>query len=76
MKKAVYHSLTKSLKRREFYARAYFYEDDNVPEEIMGNVSNQIRPLRMVPKPIKTYTLEEVENFPKIWDYPKDYVIK
>lgn len=76
MRKAVYNNLVKSLKRRIVYTRVFFYEDDKVPEEIMGNVTNQIRPLRMVPKTIKSYSKEEIENFPKIWDYPKDYVIK
>lgn len=76
MQKAVYNNLVKSLKRRIVYQRVHFFDEDKVPEEIMGNVTNQIRPVRPVPRTIASYSQKEIEAFPKIWDYPKDYIIK
>ena len=46
-----------------------------VPEEIMGNINNQVRRLREVPKRLDQYTQEEIDNFPKVFDWPKQYVI-
>jgi hypothetical protein len=29
-----------------------------------------------VPKRLDEFSAEEVENFPKLWDYPEEYVVK
>ena len=39
------------------------------------NVSNQIEQMREVPKKLDEYTKEEVEEFPRVWDPPKDYLV-
>ena len=36
-------------------------------------LSSQVRP---VPKKLDEFTKEEVEKFPKLWDYPEEYVVK
>lgn len=56
--------------------RLHIYPDSNVPEEIMENITNQIRPLRSIPKTLNTYSNEEVKSYPKIIDYPDDYILK
>lgn len=65
-----------NLYRRVVMERLHIYPDSNVPEEIMENISNQIRQLRSVPKPLESYTSEEIKTYPKIMDYPKDYILK
>ena len=32
--------------------------------------------MRPVPKKLDEFTKEEVEKFPKLWDYPEEYVLK
>ena len=42
----------------------------NVPD-----ISGQIEPVRPVPKKLNEFSKEELENFPKLWDYPEEYLI-
>ena len=42
-------------------ARLHVYPDENVPEEIMNNISHQIRQHRLVPKKLEDYSNEEIE---------------
>lgn len=74
VKKAVYNSMDGNLQRRYTMERLHIFPDQNVPPELMGNVSNQIRQVRPVPKRLDYYNKEEVEKYPKLIDYPKDYV--
>ncbi|KAF2895182.1 hypothetical protein ILUMI_10994 [Ignelater luminosus] len=76
LKKAVYNSMDGNLQRRYTMERLHIFPDGNVPPELMGNVSNQIRQIRPMPKRLDHYTKEEVEKFPKIIDYPKDYILR
>lgn len=76
IKKAVYNSMDGNIQRRYTMERLHIFEDANVPMELMKNVSNQIRQLRSVPKRLDSYSVEETESFPKIMDYPKDYILK
>lgn len=75
-KKAVYSNLGHNLQRRYTMERLHVYADENVPSEILANVTNQIRPLRVVPQKLDTYTEEETESFPKVYNYPKDFIIR
>ncbi|XP_054160726.1 39S ribosomal protein L13, mitochondrial-like [Oppia nitens] len=75
--KAIYKAVGNvKLKRQELIARLHLYADDKVPQHIMRNVSDQIRQLRTVDKPIQQYTKQQIKDFPKIFDYPEDYAIK
>lgn len=56
--------------------RLHLFPDANVPEDMMKNVSNQIRQLRPKPKRLDHYAEDEIKNYPKIIDYPKDYVLR
>lgn len=76
MKKAVYRALDKSLQRRNHMARLHIFPGNKVPSEIMANVSNQIRPVRPIPKRLDEYDPKDVEQFPKIIDLPKDYILR
>ena len=56
--------------------RLHLLHDDVIPEEILRNVTAQIRQLRPVPKRLEDYSKEEQEQFPKLFDWPKEYVIQ
>nr|CAD7409165.1 unnamed protein product [Timema cristinae] len=74
--KAVYHHMKGNLKRRHTMQRLHIYPDSNVPKEIMENISNQIRQPRRVPVRLDTYSEEDVQQYPKVADWPKDYILR
>ena len=76
LEKAVYTSMDGNLQRRYNMKRLHLFADDNVPKEMMENISNQIRRIRTVPKRLDHYDPEFVEKFPKIVDYPTDYILR
>ena len=56
--------------------RLHIYPDSEIPADIKSNINGQIIPLRPVPKRLSEYSAEEVASFPKVYDYPKDYIIR
>ncbi len=74
--KAIYNNMDNSLERRTHIARLHIYPEEDVPEEIMANVTSQMPQPRPVPKKLEEFSAEEVEEFPKLWEYPEEYVIK
>lgn len=76
MKKAIYRALGGNLQRRHTMQRLHLFKNDEVPQEIVENISNQIRQTRPVPKRLDHYDPEITENFPKIFDFPNDYIKK
>eukprot|EP00095_Tigriopus_kingsejongensis_P002404 snap_masked-scaffold934_size79169-processed-gene-0.11 protein:Tk02404 transcript:snap_masked-scaffold934_size79169-processed-gene-0.11-mRNA-1 annotation:"39s ribosomal protein mitochondrial" len=74
--KACYNNLYGDLKRKGFMARLHVYPDDVVPPEILRNVSAQIPQVRTVPKRLQEFSSQEVEEYPKLWDYPEAHVIR
>lgn len=74
--KAVYRACPGDLLRRPKMARLHLFPDDRIPPEIAKNISGQLRQLRPVPKRLSEYKPEEIENYPKVFDFPEDYVIK
>jgi len=55
--------------------RLHIFKDSNVPAHLMENVTDQILPDRKIPTPLDQYQKEEQEKFPKLWEYPKDFVL-
>ncbi|XP_044745835.1 39S ribosomal protein L13, mitochondrial [Coccinella septempunctata] len=76
LKKAVYNSMAGNIQRRYTMERLHIFSDNNVPEHLMKNVSNQIKQLRPKPKRLDHYDADYVKQFPKIIDYPSDYVLR
>lgn len=76
MKKAIYRGLGGNLQRRYTMQRLHLFVDDQVPLEIMENVTSQIRQLRAVPQRLDHIEKETVENFPRVVDFPDDYLPK
>ncbi|XP_065210802.1 large ribosomal subunit protein uL13m [Planococcus citri] len=75
-KKSVYANLGHNLQRRYTMERLHVFPDENVPTEILENVTNQIRPIRIIPRTLDTYTEEEIKSFPKVYNYPEDYIVR
>lgn len=42
---------------------------------MIKNVSDQIRPQITVPKRLTDYSQDEINNFPRLFEWPKDFVI-
>lgn len=76
MKKAVYRVLPKTLQRRYLMQKLHIFPDDKIPEDILKNVSNQIKQLRAVPVRLDHIPQEEIDNFPQLLKYPKNYILK
>lgn len=74
--KAVYKACGKTLLRHNRMERLHLFPDDKVPENILQNVSDQIQQLKIVPKKLEDYSEEELKNFPKIFEWPEDYILK
>lgn len=76
MKKAVYNSIRGNLQRRYVMQRLHLIADNKIPDEILENISSQIRAPREVPKRLDHIDPAVVDSFPQIMDYPKDYIVK
>jgi ribosomal protein L13 len=76
VKKAIYRALGGNLQRHCTMQRLHLFKNDDVPKEMLENVTNQIRQLRPVPQRLDLIDESIVSTFPKIFDYPNDYVPK
>ncbi|KAG8239966.1 hypothetical protein J437_LFUL019552 [Ladona fulva] len=74
MWKAVYRSMKGNLQRRYTMCRLHLYPED-APPDILSKVTSQIKTIRPVPKRLDHYPPELVDSFPKLMDWPKDYVL-
>lgn len=76
MHKAVYNAMKGNIQRRHTMQRLHLFQDANVPADILANISNQIRQSRLVPKRLDHIDEKTIAEFPKLMDYPKDYVLR
>lgn len=75
--KAIYKAVGNiGLKRRELIARLHIYPDQEAPDHIMENISDQIRQIQPVHRALHEYSADEIKNYPKIIDYLEDYAKK
>ncbi|KAI1277761.1 39S ribosomal protein L13, mitochondrial [Halotydeus destructor] len=72
----VQNTLQKSRIRRQAMTRLHLYPDEVVPKHIMENIVDQIQNHRPVHKALHEISDEEKFKFPKVVDYPDDFVIK
>lgn len=73
---AVYGALKTNLQRRYVMCLLHLIPDSNIPPEMLKNISNQLKQARPVPTRIDEIDEETIKNYPKIMDFPKEYVIK
>merc|ERR1712137_716107 len=74
--KAIYSSIKNNLNRKTYMTRLHIFPGSEIPDDIKSNISGQIKPLKLVPKPLQEYSQEEIESYPKVFDYPKDYIVR
>lgn len=65
-----------TLQRRYTMQRLHIFPDDNVPKEMLDNVTNQIKQLRSVPVKLYDIPQEERDKIPRLIKYPIDYQLK
>ena len=76
MRKAVYKEMANNLIRRTCMERLHIFPGSEIPEDIKLNISGQIRPITPVPKRLQEYSQEEINAYPKVFDYPEDYILR
>lgn len=76
VEKAVYRTLPKNLQRRHTMQRLHIFPDEKIPEDMLKNISNQIKQLRAIPVRLDHIPQEEIDNFPQLLKYPKNYILK
>merc|ERR1712112_667104 len=72
--KAVYNNMENNMMRKNNIARLHIFPEDEVPEDILSNVTAQIPQLRAVPKTLNEYSEGEKENFPHVFTSSEDFV--
>lgn len=76
MEKAVYNSMKGNLQRRYTMQRLHLFPNGTVPEDVMSNVTNQLKQARIVPTRLDHIDPATVEKYPKVMNWPKDYVLR
>lgn len=76
MQKAVYNSMKGNLQRRYTMQRLHLFADGTVPEDVMSNVTNQLKQARVVPTRLDHMDPATVDKYPKVMNWPKDYVLR
>ncbi|XP_005107728.1 39S ribosomal protein L13, mitochondrial [Aplysia californica] len=76
MEKACYQRLSGLPMKKTLMARLHLYPDEEIPQEILENVSGQIRQVQVVPKKLEDYTEEEIQNFPRLFEWPENYDVE
>ncbi|XP_003707823.1 mitochondrial ribosomal protein L13 isoform X1 [Megachile rotundata] len=76
VKKAVYSSMRGNLQRRQTMQRLHIFPDENVPADMLNNVTNQIKQLRLVPVRLHEIEPEEKDKIPRLIKYPDDYQLQ
>lgn len=71
LERAIYRYCGKDSARQRDFSRLTLLKGDNIPEEIKSKISAQIRQLRPVPQRLQDIPPEELENFPKVFDYDR-----
>jgi len=62
--------------RRRNCQRLHLISDEKIPSELLQNVSSQMRQAMPQPKTFDEYTKEEKESFPKLFEWPEDFVFE
>ncbi|XP_012681942.1 39S ribosomal protein L13, mitochondrial [Clupea harengus] len=76
VKLAVYGMLPRNLQRRTMMQRLHLFAEDEVPEDILQNLTEELAQPRDIPRTLREYSQEERDSFPKLWTPPEDYRMK
>lgn len=69
LERAIYRYSGKGDARYKAFARLILTKDAALPEDIRSKISAQIRQLREVPRKLDDIPKEELDNFPKLFDF-------
>ncbi|ESO02511.1 hypothetical protein HELRODRAFT_65856 [Helobdella robusta] len=69
IRKIIYSNIKGTLLRRPMMEKLYLYKDENIPDEILKNITGQIPQIMQVPKKLKDFSEEERRSFPKLFDW-------
>lgn len=72
--KAVYSTIKGTLLRRPMMQKLHLFPDDTIPDDIRANLTGQIRQVMPMPRRLDEFTAEEREKFPRLFDWPEDYI--
>uniref|UniRef100_A0A3Q3NHQ9 Large ribosomal subunit protein uL13m n=1 Tax=Mastacembelus armatus TaxID=205130 RepID=A0A3Q3NHQ9_9TELE len=67
VKLAVYGMLPKNLHRRTMMQRLHLFPDDELPDDIRANLTEELPQPREIPRKLSEYTQEEMDAFPRLW---------
>uniref|UniRef100_A0A671VRF5 Large ribosomal subunit protein uL13m n=1 Tax=Sparus aurata TaxID=8175 RepID=A0A671VRF5_SPAAU len=67
VKLAVYGMLPRNLHRRTMMQRLHIFADDELPEDIQANLTEELPQPREIPRKLSEYTQEEIDAFPRLW---------
>ncbi|CAH8527837.1 unnamed protein product [Heterobilharzia americana] len=75
IRREVRANLRNTETRKYQLARLHIYPDDieTVPKDIIANISGVIPQVMKVPKRLDEYSSEELDEFPKLFDWPQDF---
>lgn len=73
IKLAIYGMLPKNLHRPNMMQRLHLFPEEEVPEDILANLTEELRQPRDVPRTLREYTQEEKDAFPRLWNPPLGY---
>ncbi|CAH8533463.1 54S ribosomal protein L13, variant 2 [Schistosoma haematobium] len=61
--------------RKYQLSRLHIYPDniETIPKDIIANISGVIPQVMKVPKRLDEYSAEELNEFPKLFDWPEDF---
>ncbi|KAM9851635.1 large ribosomal subunit protein uL13m [Aulostomus maculatus] len=76
VKLAVYGMLPRNLHRRTMMQRLHIFPEDELPDDIRANLTEELRQPREVPRKLSEYTQEEIDAFPMLWTPPEDFKIE
>ncbi|CAL8248454.1 unnamed protein product [Lota lota] len=76
VKLAVYGMLPRNLLRPNMMQRLHLFAEDELPEDVLANLTEELPQPRDVPRTLSQYTQEERDAFPRLWTPPADYKMK
>lgn len=71
LERAIYRYCGRQDPRLRAFARLTLLKGEEIPEEIREKISAQIRQQRPVPQKLKDIPADELERYPKIFDFDK-----
>ncbi|KAK1895512.1 39S ribosomal protein L13 mitochondrial [Dissostichus eleginoides] len=76
VKLSVYGMLPRNLHRHTMMQRLHIFPDDELPDDILANLTEELPQPREIPKQLSEFTQEEIDAFPRLWTPPEYYKMK